>query len=82
MISNLDNNFPHTGGYELAEDFCSLINLWIQTPSSKFSILTSLLSICYDWYSQQILYKQWNIFADFKNLLATDYEKFSAVHCK
>ena len=30
----------------------------------------------------KIWYKQCNIFADFKNLLATDYEKFSAVRCK
>ena len=50
IFSNLANNFPHTGGYELAQDFCSLI---IQPASSKFSIPTSLLSICYDWYLQQ-----------------------------
>ena len=30
----------------------------------------------------KIWYKQWNIFADFENLLTTDNEKFSAVRCK
>ena len=30
----------------------------------------------------KIWYKQNNIFANFENLLATDYEKFTAVRCK
>ena len=42
-------------------------------------MVTSLLSICYVWCSQQILEQIMHIFAHFENLVATTYEKFSAI---